>query len=145
MGSLLDGQTVVKALKGERTMTKVKLSDEQDKRYGQLFAIAMNTEEVTELEADAEAWQGLCEEWPGLIPVSWMRCDFAEEDFGLASVRILPPVFCPRGGTVTIEATGETAIVRVFDANFEQIESRMQCALVKVGEELQIISASEQS
>lgn len=46
---------------------KAILTQEQDKRYGQLFEIAMNGDaEGDEDRADGDAWEGLCEEWPEL-------------------------------------------------------------------------------
>ena len=73
-------------------------------------------------------------------PLSWIRCDWAEHDASLRFVRIVPPVFCPRGGQVTIEATGETAILRVFTADFEQLETRLHCAVIRQGDEVHIVS-----
>src|SRR5271168_1515265 len=58
-------------------------------------------------------------------PIDWIRCDWSDRDASLRFVKIVPPVFCPRGGQVTIEATGESAILRVFDARFEQLEVRL--------------------
>lgn len=57
---------------------RARLTPEQDRRYGQLFAIAADehkydfddattaTGEEASARADAEAWAGLIEEWPGL-------------------------------------------------------------------------------
>jgi hypothetical protein len=46
-------------------MTKAKLTELQDKRYGQLFEIGKG-QGMSDLAADCEAWEGLCEEWPEL-------------------------------------------------------------------------------
>jgi len=41
------------------------LTPAQDYRYGQLFEIACG-QGMSSAKADAEAWRGLCEEWPEL-------------------------------------------------------------------------------
>jgi hypothetical protein len=61
------------------------LTVEQDARYGQLFELAANEldedalgeDKVNEL-ADADAWQGLCEEWPELAKFDGARAGYAE-------------------------------------------------------------------
>lgn len=41
------------------------LTELQRQRWEQLFSMCLNNG-MTEEEADAEAWEGLCEEWPEL-------------------------------------------------------------------------------
>lgn len=69
------------------TGTKAILNVEQDARYGQLFAIALDElesrcgnddEETIELAADAEAWRGLVEEWPELAKYDGAHAGVAE-------------------------------------------------------------------
>lgn len=44
---------------------KTKLTPEQDYRWEQLFSMSIQ-DGMTDLEADEEAWAGICEEWPDL-------------------------------------------------------------------------------
>lgn len=52
--------------KGNRRVKRLAtLTPTQDKRYGQLFEIAMGMG-CGQSRADREAWRGICEEWPTL-------------------------------------------------------------------------------
>lgn len=48
-----------------KVLKLVKLTPEQDKRWGQLMGIAWGMG-MSDAKAAHEAWQGLCEEWPEL-------------------------------------------------------------------------------
>jgi hypothetical protein len=48
---------------------KAHLSPQQDARWETLFAIAVG-DGLSDDEADAEAWTGICEEWPTLSKYS---------------------------------------------------------------------------
>jgi hypothetical protein len=62
---------------GELDMPKATLTKMQDYRYGQLFSMAAGNG-ASDLKADAEAWQGLCEEWPELSNYNGARVETRE-------------------------------------------------------------------
>src|ERR1700689_4547336 len=71
-----NGDPVCGTCMGKSWLDKAKLTPEQVKRYGEVFATVIP--KASYREADAAAWQGLCEEWPELavcnIPLLMEHC-----------------------------------------------------------------------
>jgi len=62
-------------MNGERN--KAILTVEQDARYSQLMELAYGLG-MDDTQADEDAWQGLCEEWPELAKFDGAQAGFAE-------------------------------------------------------------------